>query len=202
MKKVLFLAAVLLALFVSNNSNAQVVGKEIINKNEISLSYGVMSNSQWADFLENLYLVLVDAHTNTKRSIGPVGIEYFNHITPLIAVGAVGTVTSIQDDLRDHNDIKLGEINRTYYTIMPAIKFNWLRKEHFGMYSKLAAGVSFVDSSLKDVDPGSVKDKDKDAMFNYQASVLGLEFGGAFRGFAEFGIGEQGMVLIGVRYNF
>ena len=36
----------------------------------------------------------------------------------------------------------------------------------------------------------------------FQLSVLGAEFGGKFRGFAELGIGDQGLLQAGIRYKF
>ena len=78
----------------------------------------------------------------------------------------------------------------------------YLRKKHFGMYSKIAAGISFLNTNMKDVDPTVATEKNKDVAFNFQASLLGIEAGGQLRGFAEFGMGEQGAILIGIRYNF
>ena len=77
-----------------------------------------------------------------------------------------------------------------------------LRKEHFGMYSKIAAGVSFVNTKLHQYVEGAAHEQDKNWMFNWQASLIGIEAGNRLRGFAEFGMGEQGAILIGIRYNF
>lgn len=38
---------------------------------------------------------------------------------------------------------------------------------------------------------------------NWQFSFIGIEAGGStLRGFSEFGIGEQGIVHVGLRYKF
>ena len=36
----------------------------------------------------------------------------------------------------------------------------------------------------------------------FQASLVGVEFGGKLRGFVEAGVGEQGIVLAGLKYKF
>ena len=42
-----------------------------------------------------------------------------------------------------------------------------------------------------------------DVFFNFQASLIGVEVGNQqVRGFAEVGVGEQGIFLGGVRYKF
>ena len=43
----------------------------------------------------------------------------------------------------------------------------------------------------------------RDLMFNFQVSLIGVEAGNNHvRGFAEFGVGEQGIALAGIRYKF
>ena len=82
-----------------------------------------------------------------------------------------------------------------YISIMPAVKYNWLNRQHFSMYSKLALGV------IIGLESGDNHDKTK-AAFGWQASAVGAEFGSAFRGFLEVGFGEQGTILAGLRYKF
>ena len=43
---------------------------------------------------------------------------------------------------------------------------------------------------------------DASTTFNFQATFVGVEVGGALRGFAELGVGEQGIILAGIRYKF
>lgn len=79
-----------------------------------------------------------------------------------------------------------------------------VRKKSFGMYSALSAGVMFAsistNESVKQADP---KAKDETlAAFMFQATALGIEFGGDFRGFVEAGLGEKGLLCAGLRYRF
>jgi hypothetical protein len=98
---------------------------------------------------------------------------------------------------------KDGKATNTYYTLMPAVKFNWLRKKHFGMYSKLGFGATLRSESVDSDDP-TEKDYSNSAVHvNWQVSALGIEAGSPkVRGFVEFGVGEQGMAQVGVRYKF
>ena len=73
------------------------------------------------------------------------------------------------------------------------------------MYSALSAGMMFVSVSSND----NAKALDKDAKdetvstFIFQATALGMEFGGEqFRGFVEAGVGEKGVLCAGLRYKF
>lgn len=51
------------------------------------------------------------------------------------------------------------------------------------------------------METGDDKDKTKVAV-GWQASLVGAEFGNAFRGFLELGCGEQGILVAGLRYKF
>lgn len=213
MKKVFIVAAMALTLLSANDSCAQVIGKDIVNKNEFSVAYGVLSNSEWVEVFQEVVTVMFGGHTKQKSTVGPVSAEYFYRVSPVVGIGAVGAVASFKDDMLRQDVIpgtttgetvetKIGDYTRSYFTFMPAAKFNWLRKEHFGMYSKVAAGISYVNTNTKDIDPSVAEEKNKDVIFNFQASLIGIEAGGQLRGFAEFGMGEQGVILIGIRYNF
>ena len=99
-------------------------------------------------------------------------------------------------------DTQKGEAKNSFITVLPAVKFNWLRKKYFGMYSKVAAGVSFA-SKKEDYTDNTPSRSENSVEFNWQLSALGIEAGSPnVRGFVELGIGEQGMMLAGVRCKF
>ena len=90
---------------------------------------------------------------------------------------------------------------------MPSVKFNWLRKNKWGLYSKVALGATLAHYSEQNFDDSGRRVDDKgssnDVFFNFHASLIGVEAGGRnVRGFAELAIGEQGILLGGVRYKF
>ena len=84
---------------------------------------------------------------------------------------------------------------------MPAIKWYWVNKDSFGLYSKGAVGAAFLNSTEKDLATDTTKD-DSSTHFMFQLSFIGIEFGKQFRGFVEGGVGEQGFLLAGIRYKF
>ena len=210
MKRLFIAASLLLALMAATESHAQVIGKDIVNKNEFSLTYGTLSNSEWIEAFGEVVTVMFGGDTKTKNAFGPMSAEYFRRVSPVFAVGAIGSVSSFREDIMKRTTTTsgettsetIGDYTRSYFSFMPAAKFNWLRKEHFGMYSKIAAGVTFANTNMKDTDPTVATKKDNSVMFNFQASLIGIEAGGQRRGFAEFGMGEQGAILLGIRYNF
>ncbi len=202
MKIKYLLAALAICAFVSVPAQAQ----DEETRHEVSVSYGGIPNSIWIDAFTDIVPAMFGEKHETKHRIGPVGLEYYYHTSPLIGVGAVAVfATSKQDCL--YKDTKISVITKSFYTVMPSIKFNWLRKKHWGLYSKVAAGATYARFNDEDCDDNGKKTGEnavsKDLLFNFQASLIGVEAGGThLRGFAEFGVGEQGLALAGLRFKF
>lgn len=190
--KRLFLMVVA-TIMVTMNMNAQDEPK-----NEIGVFYGVESASNILSVLTSSFAA---AAGDQGSWWGPIGAEYYYHISPVVAVGGVAVYASCKAEDEKTNTEDLSE---TFITLMPSMKFNWLRKKSFGMYSALSAGVMFASMSVND----AAKKADPDAKdetithFMFQATALGIEFGGNLRGFVEAGLGEKGTLCAGLRYRF
>ncbi len=203
MKIKILLAALALSSVLCAPVQAQ---DEMENRHEISVSYGVAPNTRWIDFYSDVIPAMYGVEYKNSHYVGPIGLEYFYHTSPLIGVGAVAVFATNNED-GFFEDVKDSYFKRSYFTFMPSVKFNWLRKHHWGLYSKLAVGATYADLSCEDYDANGKKNGDKitekDLLFNYQASLIGVEAGGDHvRGFAEFGLGEQGIALAGLRFKF
>lgn len=170
-------------------------------KHEISVSYGVLPNSLWLDGVQSFFEALFGQKKDTRNYVGPIGLEYHYRVSPLIGVGAVAVYSHHQEDLLK-DDAVIRSRNKNYYTIMPSVKFNWLRRNHWGLYSKVAIGASLFNQKMKEAETGQKTDENK-VNFNFQASAIGIEAGsGTIHGFFEAGLGEQGVFLGGVRAKF
>lgn len=184
---------VVAAIMVTINTNAQ---DEL--KNEIGVFYGVESASNILSVVTSAFAA---AAGDQGSWWGPIGAEYYYHISPVAAVGGVAVYASCKAEDEKTNT---KDLNETFITLMPSMKFNWLRKKNFGMYSALSAGVMFASISVND----AAKKADPDAKdetitsFMFQATALGIEFGGNLRGFVEAGLGEKGTLCGGLRYRF
>lgn len=199
MKKLLMIAVAMMTALSMNAQNEDL-------RHEISLSYGLGSIAQFGDGLgEGLAMALLsDEEYDDGFILGPISIEYFYHFNnPRLALGGIVSYSKWDSDIqkRGGNNEKVGERKRNYWAVMPAIKWYWVNKNHFGLYSKAAVGAAFLNS--KETNSKTDKTtKDNGTYFMFQASFIGAEFGSKLRGFAEAGIGEQGFLLAGVRYKF
>ncbi len=196
-----FLVMVAVALMATMSVNAQ--NEEL--RHEVSVAYGGPSLSQFGSGLgEGLGLAFTNSEYDDGNIFGPISAEYFYHPNnPRLAVGGIITYSKWDSDVlrrSNHND-KLGERNRNYLSVMPGIKWYWVNKNSFGFYSKAAAGPMFVFCKSEDYESNKSLTQNG-TYFLFQCSPIGIEFGGKFRGFAEIGLGEQGVLLGGLRYKF
>lgn len=157
-------------------------------KNEISIAYGGGSNT---DFIGSLYKGMFTG--KQLNYWGPVSVEYFHRLSNnKLGIGGIFAVGGCK--WSDSDNAKT-----TFFTVMPALKYNWLVRKHISCYSKIGIGMTMAsESGTSDKKKGD----DGKVTVNWQASLIGVEFGGAFRGFVEVGTGEQGIILGGLRYKF
>jgi len=168
-------------------------------KHEVGVFYGIGSAS---NVLSVITSSISAAAGNQSSFWGPIGVEYYYHVSPVVGLGAVAAYAGCKaEDEKTHKD----DLSETFITIMPSVKFNWLSKKHFGMYSGLSAGIMFISVSPNDnakANDSNAKDETL-VSFMFQATALGAEFGGEqFRGFVEAGFGEKGVLCAGLRYKF
>lgn len=200
MKKMMMMVAV--AIMTAMSVNAQ--NEDL--KNELSLSYGFGSISQLGDGIgEGLGMAITGGRTEYDDGfiLGPISVEYYRHLgTPRLAIGGIVSYSKWDSNIlkNDSSHEKVGERKRNYFAVMPAIKWYWINKNSIGLYTKAAAGVGFLSNTEKDM--AGKSDTENSTHFMFQASFIGLEVGGKFRGFAELGVGDQGFLQAGVRYKF
>lgn len=199
-KSVVWMIAAILFCGTSVSAQAQSTSDDI--KHEVGVSYGGGSVSTWASIGRAIGDALfsgLNVRYENSSWFGSLSAEYFYHVDDGVGIGAIGCFSQDNDDLLIDNT-KQGDRTTQFITLMPALKYEYLRKKHFGMYFKAAAGYTLkrVNEVYKS------EDKTKtDGMFNFQISLLGMEAGSQhLRGFIEAGFGEQGIILAGLRCKF
>ena len=171
-------------------------------RHEIGISYGTVPNSTWIDILTEVIPAVFGETYDNHHYVGPIGLEYYYHTSPLIGVGAVAVFAANNED-GFQKEVKTSHLTKSYFTFMPSVKFNWLRKKNWGMYSKVAIGATYAHLTNEVYNDAKKETIVNDLVFNFQASLLGIEAGNQHvRGFVELGMGEQGIALGGVRFKF
>ena len=193
MKKIFVMVAAAMMAAVSVNAQS---GYED-TKHEVGISYGAFSNTTWMSIGDAMGTILTFGAVkyDDGKFTGPIAVEYFYHLNPIIGIGAIGAYAKETKDILIANE-KYGEAKNSYVTVMPAAKFNWLRQKYFGMYSKVAVGLTFA-SLKEDYSKNGIENRSESKVgFNFQASALGIEAGSEnIRAFAELVKSEESYKL-------
>ena len=187
MKHIMIIATMLVASLTASAQNDDL-------KNEIGVFYGAGSASNILSVFSEVFTFA----SEQESFWGPVGVEYYHHVSPVVAVGCVASIAGCS--WKSGSSTNTTDWSSMYIAMMPSVKFNWFRRDHFGMYSALSVGAMFMSNSNVG---NAVKESSSTTWFMCQVTPFGLEFGGqAFRGFIEAGLGEKGVLCAGLRYKF
>ena len=200
MKKILVIAvAAMMATVCAKAQNEEL-------KNEIGISYGagvsLLGDAFGNSLLSGIFDSMANRQWTNDKQFGTLAVEYFRHLNgdPKLAVGGIVTYAQFGEDVvnRDNPSQKYGDRMRRYISVMASVKYSWIDKNYWALYSKLAAGPMILLAKTT----GDKTESDNKLYLMGQASLLGVEFGAQVRGFVELGAGEQGIVLAGLKCKF
>ena len=188
-------------------------GEMTLPQHEISVGYGTVTDIEIIDVFTDVLVTgfsLGTVSTANKEFSGAINLQYLYRPERWLAFGCGATYEQrtqdcIRGSLKDDTREKVGEQTNRYFSVFPMVRFSWLNKKHVTMYSKVAVGMTFIGDKYKNVsddgDEGKVE-SEKDNLFAYQLSPVGIQVGSKLCGFAELGFGRQGMFQFGLAYKF
>lgn len=191
-KLILFTIAIILACSIS--ASAQEKGVQQKNNqsdlyNDFFASYGVGSIfyfvNQYSDY----------SYTTT----GSFLLGYSRSINKVVAVGFQLSYGKVEKTTQGN---LYGSVNRygdNYWQGMAGVKFRYLNKPMFCMYSGVAIGVTMDYWSETSVSYTKTGQKLLPAA---QLTLLGFRVGRALGFFGEFGIGTNSIINAGISYKF
>lgn len=180
-----------------------VQAQKPLPKHEIAVSYGYPTIAFAPHSTDPYCAAFKDAWFGKEKEFGPLSIEYYHRSNKWLSVGGILTAINIRQDI-DQNGVDIGDYSERYYSLMPAVKFSWLRGEFIGLYSKVALGLALHSEKMFGTDAEGVKVDDTTLKVGpmYHVTLLGMEIGGRLRVFGEFGVGVKGVYSAGLRYQF
>ncbi len=130
----------------------------------------------------------------------PIALGYRFRVLKWLWVGGDVSYCGFFGSFKDnYTDQKVGDYRDHFISIMPAVRFSYLNREHFTLYSGIAGGVALEYSkSYPDY-------KAHNNHIAFQLTLLGLSAGSQrWFGFAELGCGYKGGYVnagVGFRFN-
>ena len=136
-------------------------------KDEVAVTIGGGTNSQLFDAFSRLFGVMGEALVtgimtgghyvgtttyDNEKYIPALSVEYFHHVSPMVSIGGIAAFNGYSSDMfcnwqtSDHVSTKekIGTAKKYNITVMPAVKFDWVRKKNFGVYTKIGIGATYM----------------------------------------------------------
>lgn len=189
MKKIFMAIAVLCTVVLEANAQEYETPSD-----EISVSWGLGSGPMIADAFASGLTGSIEYAMQT----GNISAQYMHNLTKTFGIGVTASFEGLTSK---KNETIKEDLSNNYICVMPTARAYWFRKSKFGMYSRLAAGVTFNSFDYLDSKDGkTVKESKTETGFAWQVSPVGIEIGSnKVSGFLEGGFGYQGLVIAGVR---
>jgi len=168
------------------------------NKNELNFEYGQFTIPQGAYIFGGILGAAFSlGHFSFENTVvtGSFNFGYNRNVNDWFGYGGLTSFEYITSDTysvdNEGNKKPNGKFNMGVITLMPTTHFFWFRHPHFGMYSKLGAGIGLVFNDETSVIPA------------FQLSPVCMEFGGnKYKGIFELGVGTQGIAILGIKRIF
>ena len=163
----------IIAMVMMTAVSAQAQQYNYEKKNEVAITYGWMSNSDWIDAFEDIGGALIGVSFDNDSYTGPLSVEYFHRVKPGISLGGIFAYGKLSQDvfLNGKKNGKDGTAKNTYFTVMPSVKMDWMRKKNVAVYTKLAAGVTLRSEKINYDDTEYTDHSDSKLHFNWRSSV-------------------------------
>lgn len=190
-----------------------------LQNDEITLSYGRVSIPGFAYTFASIFTTaLTFGYLSPEgfHSTGALTAGYWHHFSSRFSVGGNLVYENFRMNFNQYaGKDENGQIlrkpsdwnNMSFTSLMPGVKFQWVNREHFGMFTKADAGGIWYHNQRIDIQADEsnreTHDAGNDFGFAFQLSLIGIEAGnGHWRGTTEIGWGMEGLVQAGVKYIF
>ncbi len=196
MRKLILLAV----LFISTITFGQEKGTS-----DLSINVGGATSNGFLNIYDNLfdnlfYGLFTSTTITNERSTPAIGITYKYAVKDNWFVYADGVYQGYKADLVQSNT-KIGGVNDTYLTFGIGTEYHYIVKDIFQMYS--GGSIAFTSHQSSEYKTSSPSTEDSsDSFLNFQVNAVGFRVGKTLAATLELGLGYNGLVNLGVSYQF
>lgn len=214
----LILCVIAAALYFSGDAFAQKV-KDDFKKNaylfdyEVRLGWGGYPVTNASDFSggRNRYVDMMPPpddprtlqqiyadHYGNAYMTGVFAAEFDMNFRKWFSLTLGVGLNGMYRDVYDVDNRKIGQYSGVYMSILPEVRFSYINRTYFRMYSGVGLGLS-----LKMVNDNAINKLETTPGVAFQLTPVGVTVGRNVYGFAELGIGTQFMgMMVGIGFRF
>lgn len=170
-------------------------------RNDLSLSYGVLSIDQLADVFTDVVTIVLTLGTFSKQDVKYTGVPFLTyHMSRNDRFGfgaALGGYSS--SGLLRVGDTDLGSFKESNIIAAAELDYHWVMRPGFQLYSGVGFGVRYRHGTYDDVEESDTLNK---VLPTFHINALGLRFGKSVGFFLELGGGYKGVLSAGLNAQF
>ncbi len=169
-------------------------------KNGIQAGYGILSVplmiEQTGDILLTIFSIGFYDQPDKVSSTGVLNLGYNYYINRRISVGVDYGWEKISITWNDDRPEGYESYTVIINSITGGLKYHFIVKQNFGMYSRLLVGVAIPVRSKETFHPFPIPD------LAFQLTPVGVFYGNKFQVFSELGYGFRGLLNLGINIKF
>lgn len=166
--------------------------------NELALSYSYApSYDSWPGLQ---HLLSKEYMFEQEKFLGSLTLAFRTKINPVLSFTGSVAVTSFRGVWFTQQNAARRDMSNTLTSAMIGLKYFWLDKDMFQIYSRGDVGATFASSRRTLADGSSTTDKTNSFALNI--SPIGFQYGYSFAVFAELSVGSFGYITAGVAYRW
>lgn len=171
-------------------------------RNSLSIGYGLVTTDQFiTSFSSALAGAFAGSSATNIKSTGAIALSYHHfNAANRAGLGVALVYDKLSSDIVNSSKTKISSSTTQAITAALEGKLKYNKGEHFNLYGLLGAGYTF-NKTTYDPPPASGKESNN-SHFNFQVTPIGVQFGGAVKGYVELGVGYKGLVSGGLQFNF
>ena len=154
--------------------------------------------------LGSIFYFIDNEGATANYTTGTIQLGFARSLNPVVAVGFVVSYTNIgrtqqvysYPDLTANNEVK-----DNLWQGIANVRFQYLNRSSFCMYSGMGIGVTMDNYTKKDVG-NKTETKGQKLLPAGQLTLIGFRVGHALSFFGEFGIGTNSIINAGISYKF
>lgn len=177
-------------------------------KNEFRIGYGILPSTSH----EFMFFLSMPHFDDTRDRIGAVSATYSRRVSKITSIG----LTVCYDPVRiTYYDKIAGEratickVKEDCVSVMPHLKLNWWKGTKVNYYSKIAGiiGMCYLNYRQEEYHPdlyAVIQPEDFSQLIPaMHFTFLGIDYEtGHYIGYLQLGMGMEGLVSMGLRYEF
>lgn len=191
MKKIFIFFGVLIGIV--SYKTQPVAAQDFTRQHDVSLSVGLLPSPTYYTSYD--YAFLPSTHRGAIYTCGAWSAAYGYNFKNWLQVG--GAVTYYGEFGSVHSNFDDSKVRNESYNLVavtPTVRFSWLNRKWVRLYSTVGLGYGVIVEKSYSTCTTHI--------LSYQLTPVGINVGKSLYGFAELGIGTQGVAKVGIGYRF